>query len=102
MLTNYLKIAIRNLRKNKSYSLINLFGLSVGMAAFLLIVLYIADELHYDTFLKNADRVYQVNISGNFGGQEFNAANTPPPASAALVEDFQGIENYTRIFSPVM
>ncbi len=100
MLTNYLKIAIRNLRKNKSYSLINLFGLSVGMAAFLLIVLYIADELHYDTFLKNADRVYQVNISGNFGGQEFNAANTPPPVGAALVEDFQGIENYTRIFQP--
>lgn len=100
MFVIFFKIAIRNLRKNKSFSLINLFGLSVGIAAFLLIALYIKDELNYDTFLKDADRIYQVNISGNFGGEEIEGAITPPPVGAALMEDFQGIESYTRIFQP--
>ncbi len=100
MLKNFITIAWRNLRKNKSFSLINLFGLSVGIAAFILIALYINDEWKYDKFLKESDRIYQVNLSGNFGGQEMYVSNTPTPAGDALTTDFPGIESYTRVFQP--
>jgi len=100
MLRNFITIAWRNLRKNKSFSLINLFGLSVGIAAFILIALYINDEWKYDKFLKEGNQIYQVNMDGNFGGQEMYVSNTPPPTGDALVTDFPGIESYTRVFQP--
>jgi putative ABC transport system permease protein len=60
MLRNNLKIAYRNLRKQKVFSFINLFGLTVGLSCFLLIALYIFDELTYDGFHKKADSIYRV------------------------------------------
>ncbi len=100
MLKNYLKTAWRNFQKNRGFSMINLFGLSVGMAAFMLIALYIIDELSYDRFLTDSDRIYQVNLSGNFGGQEINAGHTPPPVGETMQSEFPGIESYTRVFQP--
>jgi putative ABC transport system permease protein len=100
MLRNFFIIAWRNLRKNKSFSFINLFGLSVGLAAFIMIVIYISDESSYDKFLNERDLIYQVNIQGKMGGQEFYQANHPPPVGNALMTDFPGIETYTRIFPP--
>ncbi len=60
MFTNYLKIAFRSIRKNKIYSFINIFGLAVGLTCFLLISLYIFDELTYDSFHKKADSIYRL------------------------------------------
>src|SRR6476659_6419142 len=60
MLKNYFKIAWRNLMKNKVFSFINIFGLTIGLASFLLISLYIFDELTFDRFHKNADNIYRV------------------------------------------
>jgi hypothetical protein len=56
MLWNYLKVAVRNLRKHKAYSLINIAGLTVGMACFILISLWVYDETHYDSFHANSGR----------------------------------------------
>ncbi len=61
MLKNYLKIAIRNLLKNKGYSLINIFGLAIGMTCCVLILLFVQDELSYDAFHTKRDRLYRLN-----------------------------------------
>ncbi|MCG6912750.1 ABC transporter permease, partial [bacterium BMS3Abin03] len=60
MFTNYIKVAIRNLKKYKGYSFINILGLSVGMACTILILLWVQDELSYDRFLPDSDRLYRV------------------------------------------
>ena len=60
MITNYLKIALRSLMKNKVFSFINIFGLTIGLASFLLIALYIFDELTFDSFHKNADHIFRI------------------------------------------
>ena len=100
MLTNYLKIAFRNLWINRMYSGINLFGLTVGIASCLLIVLFVTDERHYDQFLPGADRIFQVNIAGNFGGSEFTTNGTPPPVGRTMAGEFPEVETYTRTFKP--
>src|SRR5687768_13943073 len=60
MLLNYFKIAFRYLLKNRTFSLINIFGLTLGFLCFILITLYLHDELSFDTFHKDADRIYRV------------------------------------------
>jgi putative ABC transport system permease protein len=64
MLKNYLKIAVRNLLKYKTFSFINIFGLAVGMACTLLILLWVDDELSFDRFHNNAENIYLV-LRGN-------------------------------------
>src|SRR5215218_4754358 len=100
MLKNYFKIAWRNIKRNKVNSFINIAGLAIGVTCVILIVMYVQDELSYDKFIKDADRIYEVNLEGNMGGQEFLAGTTPPPAGAALVSAFPEIETYTRIYLP--
>jgi putative ABC transport system permease protein len=73
MLRNYFTIAYRNLIKNKIYTLINIFGLAIGMAACFFIFQYVHFESSYDTFNKNLANIYRVNIS--FGG---SFSNLPP------------------------
>ena len=67
MLRNYLKIAIRNLLKNKAFSSINIFGLALGMTISMLIGLWIYDEYSYDHFHTNKDRIFRVMINGYDG-----------------------------------
>jgi putative ABC transport system permease protein len=98
MLKNYFKTAWRNMLRNKTSSLINVSGLSIGIACVLMIVIYIQNEWRYDKFHKDAGRIFQVTLSGNIGGQEFWAGNTPPPVGKALVSNFPEIESYTRFF----
>jgi len=100
MFKNYIKIAWRNIQRNKANSFINIAGLAIGMTCVILIIIYVQDELSYDKFIKNANRIYEVNLNGNLGGQEFLAGTTPPPVGAALVNTFPEIETYTRIFMP--
>ena len=68
MFKNYLKIAFRNLIRFKVYSLINVFGLAIGVAACILILLFVRDELSFDKFNKNADRIYRVHSKGKLLG----------------------------------
>ncbi len=62
MFRNYLNVAFRNILKYKFFSAINILGMTIGVAAFLLIILFINDELSYDRFHANADRIYQVGL----------------------------------------
>ncbi len=61
MLKNYLKVTLRNIRSNKAYSIINIAGLAVGIAVCMLITLYVHNDLSFDKFNKNYDRIYRIN-----------------------------------------
>jgi len=65
---NYLKIALRRLRRHKGHSFINIAGLAVGMAACILMLIWVQNELSYDRFHKNADQIYRINIEDASGG----------------------------------
>ncbi|MDJ1479642.1 ABC transporter permease [Cytophagaceae bacterium YF14B1] len=84
MIRNYIKIAFRNLLKNKAYSSINILGLSVGMAVAILIGLWIYDELSYDKFHTNYDRLAQVYQNQTFSGTTSTSAAIPVPLAGEL------------------
>ena len=100
MLQNYFRPAWRNMLHNRTSSLINISGLSIGIACALLIVIFIKNELSYDRFHKDANRIFQVVLNGNMDGQEFWAGNTPPPVGAALTSNIPEIESFTRFYKP--
>ncbi len=97
MLLNYLKIALRNIRRQKFYAFINITGLTIGLVTSLLIILYIVDEFSYDRFHKDADRIYRVNLMGRMSGQEFNSAYSSAPVAAGFLEEIPGVEKACRI-----
>jgi putative ABC transport system permease protein len=98
MLRNYLTIFGRILMRQKGYSFINIFGLAIGFAASLLIVLYIDDELSYDKFHKEADRIYRVGIGVVLKGQQSDYAITGAPVAETLYNEFSGIESHCRFW----
>lgn len=100
MIRNYLKIAWRNILRHKFNSIINIAGLGIGLACVILIALFIKDELSYDKFFDQADRIYRVNIDGKMGDNSFYAGYTPPPAGEALTTNYPEVESYTRIYRP--
>src|ERR1700753_851770 len=97
MIRNYFKIAWRNLYKYKVFSVINILGLAIGVAAFWLITLYVTDELSYDKYNLKADRVFRVVQHGTWNGGSFNLAVTPVPYAAALKSDYPQVEDVVRI-----
>src|SRR5450631_3535482 len=99
MIKNYLTIAWRNLLKNKIYSFLNITGLAVGLASFLLIALYIMDEVSYDRFNTNADRIYRINSDIKLGGGELHMPVTSDMMGQLLIKDNPSIEQYTRIYN---
>lgn len=97
MIRNYLKIAFRALWRNKVHSAINVFGLGLGIACCILIVLFVSDEWTFDTFHTKADRIYRVYARENWGvNQEFFYTTTPFPMGPALKENFPEVESYVR------
>lgn len=97
MFRNYINVAIRNILKHKFFSAINILGMTIGVAACLLIILHVTDELSYDRFHANADRIYQVGLHGKIAGQDIRTANTCPPMAAALVAEIPEVEAATRV-----
>lgn len=97
MFKNYFTVALRNIRKHSFYSSINILGLAVGVAVCLFILLYITDELSYDTFHKDAGKIYRIGLHGKIAGQEINTANSCPPLASSMITDIPGIEEATRI-----
>ena len=99
MLLNYIKIALRNLQKQKSYSIINILGFSLGIAAAIVILLYVRYQLSYDRFHANAENMYRVVVQqpGRFylGSDVFCV--TPAPLGPAMVDEFSDVLSYTRI-----
>ena len=97
MLFNFMKIAFRNVRRQKFYAFINITGLTLGLITSLLIVLYVVDEFSYDKFHKDADLIYRVNLTGRMSGQEFTSAYSSAPVAAGFKEEIPEIENACRI-----
>ena len=93
----YLKIALRNLWRSKAFSAINIFGLAIGIAACLLIMLFVVHELSYDRFHEKADRIVRVVFKGTVQGQEINEAHVMPPVAQALQADYPEVEEATRL-----
>ncbi len=93
MLKNYIKIAFRNIRNQKSYAFINIFGLAIGMAATILILLFVQDELSYDKYHEKSDRIYRVSrewVDEN-GETSLHLGHCAPPFGPLLQNDYQGI-----------
>jgi putative ABC transport system permease protein len=99
MWKNFLKIAYRNILRHKGYSFINIAGLAIGMACCIVIMLWVLDELSYDKYHANADRIYRLWVDANFGAP-FRTALSMAPAASALVEEYPEVLATARIGSP--
>ena len=103
MIKNYLKVAIRNLLKHKGYTFINILGLAVGIAASVLIFLYISHELSYDKFHEKADRVYRITADwSNQGDSRIHQLGTPHILAQTIREKYPQVEAITQITGPIM
>lgn len=99
MLRNYITIAFRNLTKHRFYTFINIAGLAVGIAACLVIVLFVINELSYDKHHLNANRIYRVNGEIKFGGNHYQLAVCPAPLAETLIQDYPEVETAVRFRS---
>ena len=98
MLKNYLKIIFRNIVKQKTYSFINIAGLAVGLASFILIVLWVQDEFSFDRFHANTDDIYRVvNYEKYSNDEEMYFSQTPAGLAPILISDFPEMKEVTRV-----
>jgi len=96
MLKNYFRIAFRQMIRNKIHSTINILGLAVGLAACILITLWILNELSYDKFNDNLDQIYNVPSKTLYGSSESWSTGTPPMVAPTLKEQYPEITNSAR------
>lgn len=98
MIRNYLKIAFRNALKNKTFSLINLLGLAIGLAAAMATLLFVEKELSYDTFHKNYDHIYQICLNATFDDKNYEKwSSAPNKMGPYLKENLPEIKQQARI-----
>ncbi len=97
MIKNYIKITFRNLWKQKAYTFINIFGLAIGLACCIIILLYVAHELSYDEHHEHADRIFRVTSHIDFAGNYLELAATSAPMGPALLNDFPEVEAAVRL-----
>jgi len=97
MIKNYFKIAWRNLHKHRFFSLVNICGLAIGVAAFWIIALYVTDEWSYDRYNEKSDRIFRVAQHGKWDNGGFNLAITSVPYAPALKADYPEVEEAIRI-----
>jgi putative ABC transport system permease protein len=97
MIKNYFKIAFRNLWRNKAFSAINIFGLAIGIATCLIIMLFVQNELSYDRFNKKADQMVRVVFRGTVEGQKMKEANVMPPVARTLLNNYPEVKQATRL-----
>ncbi|MDZ7742384.1 MAG: ABC transporter permease [Bacteroidota bacterium] len=97
MFINYLKTAFRNFYRQRGYSFINIAGLAIGFAAFILIMLFIMNEFSYDKFHKDHQRIYRIAVKGQMSGDFFDVAVSPAPLAPALETEFPEVEKANRI-----
>jgi putative ABC transport system permease protein len=97
MLKNHLRIALRNLRNYKAYSLINIVGLAVGIACCIAIMLFVRDELSYDRFNKFADRIYRPRLLGLINGHDLSSAHSPVGMGPGVYHDLPDVVAYVRL-----
>ena len=96
MINNYFKIAIRNILRQKGYSLINIFGLAIGLTCALLILLWVQDELSYDKFHEQSENIYRVEQDQNYSGRIYHVNVTPWPCAPVWKDQIPEIMQATR------
>ena len=101
MIKHYFKTALRNLRKNKAFSFINIIGLTVGLTCCLLMVLYIRHELSYDDFQKNGDRMARVIMEYSEGGSVMKGNFTSTKVAPAFKRNFPEVEQAVRMYKGI-
>ena len=99
MLRSYLKIALRNLWKNKTHTVINIVGLAIGMTCCILIVMYVADELGYDRHWPNGDRIYRMALERKYPDRSTRYAIIPHSYAQSVKREIPEIEEAVRIFN---
>lgn len=97
MLQNYLLIVLRFMSRQRGFSLINISGLTLGIACSLLILLYVQDELQYDRFHTDIEQIYRVGFEGKLQGKSVRSTLTSFPLSQALAQELPGVEASTRL-----
>ncbi len=100
MLKNYIKIALRNLIRHRTYTFINIFGLAIGIICCLLILVYVQDELNYDRYHEKADQVYRIINAGTIRGNQIEIPLVSGPWGPAMVEEFPEVLKAVRIKPP--
>jgi putative ABC transport system permease protein len=99
MIKTFIKTAFRSLLKNKGFTAVNILGLALGLASCLLIVFYVVDELSYDRYNTNANRIYRVNTDIKFGGNASSYAIGPPPLATEAAANIPEVEKATRLLT---
>ncbi len=97
MTGNFIKIAVRIFLKYRSYTLINIFVLAIGLACSIIIFLYVENEYSYDRFHRDARNIYRIGLKGNLSGNSLNHAVTPAPLAPALINEVPGVKKAVRI-----
>ncbi|MCP4123611.1 MAG: FtsX-like permease family protein [Bacteroidetes bacterium] len=96
MFKNYLKVAFRNLNKNKGYAAINILGLALGLMATIIVFLFVRYETSYDKHFKDADRIYRIGIEASMMGQVIDGPIAASPAANSLRTEFDDVESASR------
>ena len=99
MLRNYLRVAIRNLGKDRAYTVTNIGGLAVGVACCLVMLLYVRDELSYDTYNTKGDRIFRAVFFGRINGHDLTGAKSPAAMGPTVLHDIADVAAYTRLTS---
>jgi len=98
MIRHYIKITLLQFRKHLLISILNIAGLAIGMACFILIMLYVIHELQYDRYNENYDDIYRMAVDAKIGNTLIRCTWTPAPLPAAMYEEFPEVRAVTRIF----
>lgn len=100
MLKSYIIVAFRNLHRQGFYSLINIFGLTAGVLCSLFLLLYVMDELSYDTFNTKSESIYRVGMNASIQDTKLDISQAMSPIGAAMLADFPEVKNFVRMNYP--
>lgn len=98
MLKNYIKIAFRNFIRHKSYSIINVIGLSIGFATFITIMTYVKYELSYDSFFENSDSLYRIHTTSHIDNVTYRLASSTRAVGPSMKKDFPEVQEFGRLY----
>lgn len=101
MLKNYFKVAFRSIVRHKAFSFINITGLAIGLICFILIMMWIQDELSYDNFHQDADRIFITGLDYKMGNQEGRGIKCNPPLAPDMMAEIPEIESAARFLHAV-
>lgn len=99
MIKNLLKTAIRHIRKHPGYSLLNIMGLTLGITSALFLIIYVSDELSYDRYHENADRIYRVSSKITEPDDQFTWNVAQIPMGPQVVQDYPEVQSFVRFFN---